>query len=802
MKRARKGQTTCKGTTTSGRRCRSKQVLENGYCPAHQDQAPRTFTERVQSWWRGIEVRYRAIGILTFVAVIGIMGFGLLSDVIGISNYVLDRLPTPTPSPEPSATPFTTPAAEDEQLIVVTEFADDSEARNLDAGQVLTEGIQDVMPEGTKMRVVAAEGVIPRNEAEARAVGDQYQATIILWGSYADNVVEVNFTPLVALDTPTEFHESYPIKQNVDELAVFVNEFASGPVRWLALLTMGQVFYLGGQYDQAVDVFDAALGLLETMAPQTGQVAATLFYRGVAHQLEGNLDAAIDDLSRAIEIQPQLVPAYSNRGNAYVSKEDYGRAIADYRQAIQRSATCLPCAYYGLGIAYWHQGEYDVAIQCYDDAIEVDPGFVSAYYGRGIAYADKGDHERAIADFDEAIRLDPDTADSYVGRAISLREKGDVDRALTDLNKAIGLESGCRSCVYYSRGRLYFTQGDYGRALADYGEAIRLDPDYGYAYHGRGVVYSTQGDYEQAIIALDRAIELESDLAAAYNSRGIVYGKMDDYERAVEDFSQAIGLQSEPSGLATNYANRCGARIKTGDYEGAIADCSQAMALGSEDDAVYRMRGVAHYEKGVVDQAISDLDQAIALNAGNAESYYSRALAHARQGNWDQVLADLNDSLALDVSNPDAYARRGTVYARQGAVEEAMADFNQAIALDPQHAMAYDNRGMVNLQQGDHEQAIADFTKAIALDPQDATAYYNRGVVYFDQGNLQQAIADFTQAIEVNSHEVLARYNRGIAYKKLGDKERARSDFEEVLALSQDPNMRGLAEERLRELEE
>src|SRR5712692_6754106 len=71
--------------------------------------------------------------------------------------------------------------------------------------------------------------------------------------------------------------------------------------------------------------------------------------------------------------------------------------------------------------------------------------------------------------------------------------KGEYDRAVADYNEAIWLDPKYAT-AYGNRGNSYRLKRDYDRAIADYSEAIRLDPKYAVAYGGRGNAYHSKGD--------------------------------------------------------------------------------------------------------------------------------------------------------------------------------------------------------------------------------------------------------------------------------------------------------------------
>jgi tetratricopeptide (TPR) repeat protein len=150
-----------------------------------------------------------------------------------------------------------------------------------------------------------------------------------------------------------------------------------------------------------------------------------------------------------------------------------------------------------------------------------------------------------------------DLASTYYNRAISYRQKGEIDSALADYNEAIRINPK-HARAFNNRGTLYKEKGDLDRAIADFGEAIRLDPKFAAAYFNRGNAYDDKGDDAKALADLEAAIKLDPKNAAAFTVRGVVWRRKGDFDRAVADFTQAIELDP---GYAIAYANR-------GDYRG------------------------------------------------------------------------------------------------------------------------------------------------------------------------------------------------------------------------------------------
>jgi len=94
----------------------------------------------------------------------------------------------------------------------------------------------------------------------------------------------------------------------------------------------------------------------------------------------------------------------------------------------------------------------------------------------------------------------------------------------------------------YDRGRTAFDQKNYDRAITEFTEAIRLNPNYELAYYFRAETYIMKEDHDKALADFTQAIRLSPNDTVNYNERGYVYILKNDYDRAIADFNQTLKI--------------------------------------------------------------------------------------------------------------------------------------------------------------------------------------------------------------------------------------------------------------------
>ncbi len=228
---------------------------------------------------------------------------------------------------------------------------------------------------------------------------------------------------------------------------------------------------------------------------------------------------------------------------------------------------------------------------------------------RGDELLDGGDIAGALKAFAEAIELEPENPLARLRRTARCTTRARWRGRWRTTTRRCGSTRTTRS--RNNRGLAYFDQRRYAKAIADYDEALRLDPEY----------------------------------AVAYQNRGQAHLRMGAYPKAIADFSHALELR--PNHVPT-LLGRGAARHGKKDYDGAVADYTDAIRLDPKSAVAFNNRGLALYAKEDYTRAIDDFTEAIRLDGKLARAYYNRALAYLAHGDDEAARMDRARALELD----------------------------------------------------------------------------------------------------------------------------------------------------------
>jgi tetratricopeptide (TPR) repeat protein len=133
-------------------------------------------------------------------------------------------------------------------------------------------------------------------------------------------------------------------------------------------------------------------------------------------------------------------------------------------------------------------------------------------------------------------------ANQHFNAGMELFEQGQFEEAIEELSAGIRIVPDASATVYAARGFSYCKLGEYEKAIADFDEAIRLDPEYFTAYNRRGNLYIVLGDYDRAIEDLNESIRINPQNPEAYAFRALAYTYLYMDEKAQQDMDTAVDL--------------------------------------------------------------------------------------------------------------------------------------------------------------------------------------------------------------------------------------------------------------------
>jgi tetratricopeptide (TPR) repeat protein/tRNA A-37 threonylcarbamoyl transferase component Bud32 len=326
--------------------------------------------------------------------------------------------------------------------------------------------------------------------------------------------------------------------------------------RYGVYVNRGAMYVERGKLDQGIADLKEAVALM----PDQYQAHAHL---ATAYEKQKKWDDARSELDGAIRLWPNRAALHRQRGRLAVAQGDPDRALKDFDRAVALEPPGDP----GLAEDHAERGRilqrrhlYDDAVRAYDLALEVRPDYALVHRFRAEALLELRRYEDALKAFDAYLRYEKGTvpADVYRGRGVTYAKLGRYAEAIADYSRALAQEP--RSPGMRTRRGWAALMAASQMALADFDEAIKLNPKDGDSYNGRGYARVQLGQYRAAVADAETAVRLGppapemSYNAACIYSQAVAQAQLDqkaaDHEtlaaryrdRAIELLGQALDM--------------------------------------------------------------------------------------------------------------------------------------------------------------------------------------------------------------------------------------------------------------------
>jgi len=211
-------------------------------------------------------------------------------------------------------------------------------------------------------------------------------------------------------------------------------------------------------------------------------------YNSYANALmsQGQLEEAIQNYKRVIELKPNYAEAYIKLGSALTTQGKLEEAIQNHRRALELKPN-YPELHVNLGITLAAQGNLPQAIEHYERALQLKPDFPQAHLDLGSALAGQGNLPQAIEHYQRALQLEPDFPQAHLNLGNSLAAQGKLAQAIEHYERALQLEPDFPQ-AHFSLGNSLAEQGKLPQAIEHYEQALNL----AIAQHDRSLAQKIQ----------------------------------------------------------------------------------------------------------------------------------------------------------------------------------------------------------------------------------------------------------------------------------------------------------------------
>lgn len=325
----------------------------------------------------------------------------------------------------------------------------------------------------------------------------------------------------------------------------------------------------------------------------------------------GDYDTAVSEFRQAISYDDNNAGYYIHLGMAYIEQSACDEAISSFNQALQyaKGDEQEALAYRGIGIADFVSGDYNAAVDAFNDALALkisdDSLETDILYYKAKAQVRNTDYNAAVDTYTQIIEID-DTANARILRAEVYKRQGDYENEEADLRSALEIS-----------GNSYLIYMDLYDALME------------------------QNREDDAEAVLNEALEIGGSSKEDLFNRGMVEIHLGDYDAAESDLNQALDKGNEEALLGLG---KCAAA--SGDYDTAIADIEKYISENgvSEDDAqlaavTYELYASSLIGAGRYDEALQACQDGLAVGDSTTEAAltFDEAVVYEYQGDWEKA---------------------------------------------------------------------------------------------------------------------------------------------------------------------
>jgi len=264
-----------------------------------------------------------------------------------------------------------------------------------------------------------------------------------------------------------------------DAISCFGSALAIEPDEVYALIYLAQAQLRQKEYEESNKNLDRALHI-------AADHPRALLVKGKYFKAIGNPEVAVTWLKRAIQHNPQFLPAMMELGNVYFTLKQHDDAIAVLTDALALDPE-QPYALATMGDIYNDKHDSETAIYYFDKAISIKFDDPELWIKKGDLHRSRKSYQQASNAYQKAINANPEYVKAWVRNGAVMLLMQDENTALEYLNTALALEPN-NADVAHQRGLIFYSLERHDEALDDFDKAFSVEPSNPMHHYNRTIM--------------------------------------------------------------------------------------------------------------------------------------------------------------------------------------------------------------------------------------------------------------------------------------------------------------------------
>lgn len=390
-------------------------------------------------------------------------------------------------------------------------------------------------------------------------------------------------------------------------------------------------------------------------------------------------------------------------------------------------------------------------MEIYDQEIAANPQAYDIYFRRANEYYKFDQYLRALSDIDNAIKYAPKDDNDLLFQCYSLRGDiyqmlGKFEEALADYTQALNIDPTSFMALY-QKANTEYELGRYADAKADYNRMRANNARSAEALTGLARIAVKENNLGLASSYMDDAVSMMPADSDIYVRRSSVRQMLGDNTGAVDDLIMAISIDSAPKAFGKLV------EISNEDYPAVVTALSNAVNQAPDQGMFYYIRGVIAQAHNHYPAAIADFQKIIDDNMYNyAGIYGSMAECYYALCDFDRALENINQAIGMGADNAPYKITLSKICRAQGRHQQALDAADAALEQMPRSQEAQMQKALCLYSLEKYDQASTIFGELIMDDPNAPMNYMMQAWVLEDGlSKKQNATAIYKRMLDIDS---------------------------------------------------